>query len=191
MIIGEALFRDDGLDRYLRAQVGAIDDYVRQHVNKADLEDTDAEIARRLLPAARVEPLVVDFDHPEKDTREARVQVHDVFDGPVTINGVRATRSFAFTGDAGLFLLRTNPWSTGLPHGEIGRGRITIGIEGRNDPETLKREIDRQEQLLREYVGHSKAQIDRHNAELERLLIETIARRRKTLTDIDALKDLI
>lgn len=190
MIVGEVLFRDRDLDSYLRAQVAAVDNHVRQHVGKADLEASDAEIAGRLLPAARVEPLIVDFDHPTKDAREARVQVHDTFDGPVTINGVRATRSFNFTGDAELFQLRPSPWSNS-PHGEVRGGRITIGIEGRNDPETLKREIDRQEQLLREYVGHSKAQIDRHNAELERLLIGAIARRRKTLTDIDALKDLI
>lgn len=77
----------------------------------------------------------------------------------------------------GLFGLRANPGSTGLPHGEIGGGRITIGIEGRNDPETLKRETDRQEQFLREFVGQSLAQIDRRNAELERLLPEAIARR--------------
>ncbi|MBT1159824.1 hypothetical protein J1C56_30175 [Aminobacter anthyllidis] len=55
----------------------------------------------------------------------------------------------------------------------------------------MKREIDSQEQTLREYVGRSKAQVDAHNAKLEALLIEAIARRRKALVGIDALKDRI
>jgi hypothetical protein len=191
VIIGEALFRTNDLDSYLRAQVGAVDNHVRDHVTKADLAKTDAEIAQALLPGARVEKLQVDFEHPQKDVREARVQVHDVFDGRVTIDGVRATRSFAFTGDPGLFQLRTNPWSTSLPHGEVRGGRITIGMEGRNDAETLKREIDREEKTLREYVERSGAQIDAHNAQLEGLLTAAIARRRQTLAGIDALKDQI
>lgn len=191
MLIGEALFRNGDLDNYLRAKIADVDNYVRQHVAKADLEKTDAEIAQRLLLAARVVPLVVDFDHPEKDVREAHVQGHDVINGRVTINGVRATRSFVFTGDADLFQLRTNPWSSGIPHGEVRGNTVIIGIEGRPDPDGLKTEIDRQEQYLREYVELSRAQIDRHNTALGRTFIEAIARRRQTLVGIEALKDRI
>lgn len=191
MIIGNALFLDRDLDSYLRAQVGAVDNHVRQHVSKADLVNTDAEIAQRLLPAARVEPLQVDFDNPQKDVSETRVQVRDHFSGTVVIDGVRATRSFAFTGDPGLFRLRTNPYSSVLPHGEIRNGRVVIGMEYRNDPETLKREIDSQERILREYVGYSKTQVDTHNHQLEALLTAAVARRRQTLAGVDALKDLI
>ncbi|MER8512929.1 hypothetical protein NKH47_08245 [Mesorhizobium sp. M1060] len=191
MIIGSALFLKNDLDNYLRAQVGAVGEHVRKTVSKADLSKTDAEIAQQHLPAARVEPLQVDFENPQKDVSEARVRVNDVFDGAVTIDGVRATRSFAFTGDQDLFSLRTNPYSSVLPHGLVRDGRIVIGMEGRNDAETLKREIDRQEQILREYVGNSKAQVDAHNARLEALLTAAIAHRRQTLVGIDALKDRI
>ncbi|UCI05680.1 hypothetical protein [Mesorhizobium sp. B1-1-8] len=191
MIIGEALFRKNDLDNYLRAQVGAIDEHVRKNVTKADLGKTDAEITQQHLPGARVEPLQVDFENPQKDVSETRVQVHDVFDGAVMIDGVRATRSFAFTGEPALFSLKTNPYSSVLPHGLVTGGRIVIGMEGRNDAETLKREIDSQEQTLRVYVGYSKAQVDAHNAKLEALLTDAIARRRKALDAIDALKDRI
>ncbi|MGX5806039.1 hypothetical protein ACWGS9_33240 [Bradyrhizobium sp. Arg314] len=191
MIIGEALFRKNGLDNYLRAQVGAVEEHVRKNVTKVDLSKTDAEITRQHLPNARVEPLQVDFENPQKDVSEARVRVHDGFDGAVIIDGVRATRSFAFTGEPALFSLKTNPYSSVLPYGLITGGRIVIGMEGRNDAETLKRDIDRQEQILREYVGYSKAQVDAHNAQLETLLTEAIARRRKALDAIDALKGRI
>ena len=164
---------------------------MRKHVTKADLAKADVEIAQRLLPAALVEPLVVDFENPQKDVREARVQVRDFFDGMVMIDGVRAARSFAFSGDPDLFRLRTNPWSTALPYGEVRGSRVTIGMEGRNDPDMLKQEIERQERILREYVGYSKAQVDKHNADLERLLIEAVARRRQTLIALDALREQI
>lgn len=86
MIIGDALFRNNDLDNYLRAQVGAVDEHVRKTVSKTDLGKTDSEIAQQHLPSARVEPLQVDFENPQKDVSEARVRVHDVFDG-----GARST----------------------------------------------------------------------------------------------------
>lgn len=191
LIIGSPLFRNNDLDSYLRAQVGAIDNHVRQNVGNEELGKTDAEIAAGMMAEARVEPLHVDFDNPKKEAREARVQVSDTFSGRVTIDGVRATRSFAFTGDAGLFNLRTNPFSSVLPYGEVQSGRVTIGLEGSNDPETLKREIDRQEEILRQYVGYSKAQIDAHNAALEGPLTAAIARRRAHLASIGDLASKI
>ncbi|TCM51043.1 hypothetical protein C8J36_11050 [Rhizobium sp. PP-F2F-G48] len=191
MIIGKPLFRNNDLDGYLRAQVGAIDDHVRRNIGKDDLTKIDAEIVKSMMTEARVEPLQVEFDNPNKEAREARVQVSDTFSGRVTIDGVRATRSFAFTGDAGLFNLRTNPYSSVLPYGEVQAGRVTIGMEGRNDPETLKREIDRQEEILRQYVGYSKAQVDAHNNTLEGLLTASIGRRRAHLANINDLASKI
>lgn len=191
MIIGNVLFLEESLDRYLRAQEGAVDNHVRQKVSRVDLIKSDAEIVHALLPDARVAPLKVDFDNPQKDVQEARVRVHDMFDGMVEIDGVRATRSFAFTGDPGLFRLRTNPYSTTLPHGEISIRRVIIGMSGRNDAETLKREIDRQEQLLREYVETSTKQIEVHNDKLGALLGEAVASRRQQLASLEDLKNRI
>lgn len=191
MIIGNPLFRNNDLDGYLRGQVGAIDEHVRRNVTKNDLVRTDAEIAQSMLAEAKVEPLVVDFDNPAKAVREARVQVKDMFSGPVTIDGVRATRSFSFSGDARLFDLRTNPYTSVLPYGEVTSGSVTIGMEGRSDPERLKREIDRQEEILREYVGYARSQVDAHNSRLEDLLAAAISRRRAHLTSIDDLASKI
>jgi hypothetical protein len=191
LIIGNPLFRKNDLDSYLRAQLGAIDEHVRKSVGKNDLARSDAEIAQSLMAEAQVTPLIVDFENPMKAAREARVQVNDMFNGRVTIDGVCATRSFSFTGDRGLFDLRTNPYSSVLPYGDINGGRVTIGMEGRNEPETLKQEIDRQENILREYVGYAKAQVDAHNAKLEGMLVDAIARRRAHLASIDDLANKI
>lgn len=191
MLVGGPLFLNADLDSYLRAQVAAIDEHVRTHVSTLHLEKTDIEIAEGLLPGACVAPLIVDFDHPQKDVREARTQINDAFHGRISIDGVRATRTFAFTGDSHLFHARTNPWSTTVPHGEIRGGSITIGVEGRNDPDTLRGELDRQEHLLRDCIENSRKQIERHNNDLKSLLTDAIARRRKTLEDIESLRNKI
>jgi hypothetical protein len=190
LIIGEILFFRGNLDDYLRGEVETIDEYVRQHASRGDLDRSDAAIAAGLLPRALVAPLVVDFDNPQKRVSEVRVTVRD-FGEDVEINGVRAERSFAFTGDAGLFELRTNPFTTVFPHGIVSGGRVTIGMEGRNDADMLKAEIDRTERLLREYVGRSRVQVDTHNRALEGLLAEAVARRRTTLAGLDDLKNRI
>ncbi|SDG98247.1 hypothetical protein [Pelagibacterium luteolum] len=57
MIIGNVLFLEESLDRYLRAQEGAVDNHVRQKVSRVDLITSDAEIVYALLPEARVAPL--------------------------------------------------------------------------------------------------------------------------------------
>jgi Asp-tRNA(Asn)/Glu-tRNA(Gln) amidotransferase A subunit family amidase len=87
--------------------------------------------------------------------------------------------------------LRTNPYSTTLPHGEISNRRVIIGMSGRNDAETLKREIDRQEQLLREYVETSTKQIEAYNDKLGALLGEAVASRRQQLASLEDLKNRI
>jgi hypothetical protein len=190
VIIGDILFFRGDLDGYLRGEVEFIEEHVRHHVGRGDLDSSDAEIVAGLSPRAIVAPLIVDFDNPQKKVSEVRVTVRD-FGEDIKINGVRAERSFAFTGDAGLFELRTNPFATVFPHGVVSGGRVTIGMEGRNDPEMLKAEIDRTERSLREYVGWSRAQVDAHNQTLKGLLTEAVARRRKTLAGLDDLKNRI
>jgi len=192
MIIGDALFAERDLDNYLRGQKAAVDGHVRKHVQSKELQTSDdMTIVKRLLPDGLVAGLDVDFDNPVKDLKEARVTVRDHFHGNVEINGVRATRSFAFKGDQRLFSLLTNPYSMSLPHGRVVGNRIEIGMEGRPDAETLKREIDRNEQLLREFVAWSTHQVEEHNRQLEGLLTKAVAARRAELDRFSDLKNSI
>ncbi|WP_378946648.1 hypothetical protein [Mesorhizobium sp. ANAO-SY3R2] len=164
---------------------------MRQMIAKADLVKTDAEIVQLLLPGACVEPLEIDFDRAEKNVREVRVTVNDAFHGQVQIDGVRATRSFPFRGDRMLFTLRPNQWSSAIPYAEVGQASITIGIEGRNNAETIKQELDRQQKILGEYTEWSTTLINQHNARLEGLLAAAVARRREHLASLEDLKSRI
>ena len=189
MYVGEALFRNSSLSDYLRGQVSAIDNHVRNSLNKSDLSKTDAEIVDQMLAQARVAPLAVDFDHPEKDVREARIQVGDVFGGRGMVDGVIATRRYRFTGQAELFGMRPSSWSTMLPYGRVEFDHVVIGWSGRgDDAEAIKTELDSQEKTLREYVGNSVRQIEEHNQQLQGLLAQAVANRRQQLQGLDDLK---
>ncbi|MDL2409956.1 hypothetical protein PY650_30940 [Rhizobium calliandrae] len=189
MIIGDPLFWDRSLGSYLDAQVGAVDNHVRQHMTSAHLEMDDDAIVAMMLPGGKVGSLNVDFDNPDRDVKEQQVRVRDHFRGEVVIDGVRVTKSFRFSGDRAVFTLRPSSFDTSPPHGYVRDGYVTLGYEGHNDPETIKRLIAEQEAQLRKYVGQSKVEVDAHDARLPVLLKAAVERRRKALTEIEMLKD--
>ncbi len=189
-MFGDWLFRTGDLGDYLRQQDAAIEPHIRQHVHKGDLVRTDEEIADQQLVQALVEPLKVDFEHPTKKVAERRINLPDGFGGWDEVDGVCATRAFSFTGDSSLFRLRPNQFSSG-PRGEVRGNSVVVGAVGRNDPASLKQELDRQEAALREYVGNSNSQVASHNATLKSKIMEAVARRRRQLGELDKLKDLL
>lgn len=153
---------------------------------------SDAEIAEGMMGQARVEPLVVDFANPQKNVSETQVEVHDVFSGRVRINGVLATRSYSFSGMRELFDMRPSRFSTLLPHGQVDHKQVTIGWSGRGDNvDEIKAELDRQEKVLREYVGYSQHEVEGHNQQLLGQLASSVAERRRQLTKLDDLRDRI
>ena len=192
LVIGKPLFREGDLSNYLRAQEGAIESHVRTTVTKSDLSKSDAEIIAGMMPGARVNPIAISFDAVQKSVAEARIAVNDHFSGRVQIDGVRATRTFPFSGDAKLFDLRPNQWTTVLPYAEVRSGQVVIGFEGRaDDPESLRQELDRQEKYLSDYVEWSTKQVGEHNVRLEAMLGEAVARRRQHLSSLDDLASRI
>ncbi|MDX0413887.1 hypothetical protein GOC69_24070 [Sinorhizobium medicae] len=189
MIIGDVLFWKNQLSNYLQAQVNAVEAHVHKHMTAADLDQSDDEIAARMLEAAIVGSLSIDFDNPEREVKERRVTVRDHFSGNVTIDGVRVTKSFAFTGHAELFYLRPSTFDSGPPHGTVQAGRIILGYEGRNDPDGIKRSIAEQENQLKQYATWSKAEVEAHEARLPGLLKNAVERRRKSLQELNKLSD--
>lgn len=175
--IGDAIFANGDLGSYLQAKVSSIEVHIRKGAGETDLKGKDADFAPAILLAVRVQPLEVDFDHAVKKVDEVRIFVRDAFDGPlVAFEGVKVTKSFRFSGDARLFSLRPRLLSN-IPQGQIKDGHVIIGVEGRSEPNKLRREIDRQEQFLRECVTRSTAQINRYNAHLPRLIEAAVSNR--------------
>lgn len=190
MHIGEPLFIGGELSSYFAQNIAGlkpfIDEFIAQSPGEKDEEKLIAEIAVQ----AAIEPLSIDFDSVTKDVQSARVSVRD-FGRDIEIDGVRATRTFPFSGDGGLFQLRPNRWSSVLPYGIVSRHRITIGLEDRNDPATLKSYLDGQQNMLHEYVSWQHENIEEHNRSLPLKIEALVEARLKHLRGVEHLKDLI
>lgn len=191
MYVGEALFREMDLDDYLRNQIAAIDPFVAERLARSGIVADEEKFVSGLVHEGKVEPLAINFDAPVKNVEEAKVEVQGHGRRMVEIDGVRATRAYPFTGMADLFRMRPNPFSSMLPYGYVNGDHIVIGIEGRRDADAIKRELDQIEKTMRDYVGAQRQQIERHNAGLDKAIRESLARRRKRLSEIEDMKDKI
>ncbi|MGO7975793.1 hypothetical protein ACC705_32935 [Rhizobium ruizarguesonis] len=187
MITGNVLFGKGDLGAYLRGEVAAIDDHVRRHMNATQLELDDDVLAAAMMEDAKVGSLSIDFENPEKSTEEIKVVVKDNFRGSVEIEGVRVTKSFAFSGDAGLFNMAPSKTDSSRPRGVVDHGRVKVVYEGRRDPDAIKSSIADQEAQLRRYIEWSREEVDAHDQSLPRLLKAAIVRRRKVLGEIGEL----
>ncbi|PPC99397.1 MAG: hypothetical protein CTY31_10640 [Hyphomicrobium sp.] len=190
MVIGEALFVKGSLSSYFDQQVAALRPFVEKFLGSHAGESDETKIVQAILAEARVEPLKVDFSAASKDVQSAKVRIRD-FGRDIEIDGVRATRTYPFTGDAGLFRLQPNTWTSVVPYGLVTGNRITIGIEDRNDPPSLKGHLDSQEELLRKYIDWQSANIEEHNRSLKPKIESLVAARLKHLDGVAKLKDMI
>ncbi|MDV4182959.1 hypothetical protein R1521_31070 [Rhizobium brockwellii] len=186
MIIGNVLFGKGNLGAFLRREVDAIDDHVRGNVTAAELEMDDDALTAAMMADAKVGSLSVDFENPERNTEEIKVVVSDHF-GSANIDGVRVTKSFAFSGNADLFDLAPSKYDSSRPRGVLEYGRVKIVYEGRRDPDAIKNSFADQEAQLRRYLEWSKEEVDAHDQNLPRRLKAAIEQRRKVLGEIGKL----
>lgn len=189
MIVGNPLFVRGSLSSYLSHQDDALRPFVEKFLSSHSDRQDDA-LVQAILGEARIEPLTVSFDQVTKDAKSAKISMRD-YGRDIEFDGVCVTRSYPFTGEPDLFELRPNTFTSVIPYGVVERHTVTIGLEDRNDPPTLKAELDRQEQLLKEYVDWQRPTIDAHNAALKQKIERLVADRRKHLEDVENLKDLI
>lgn len=187
---GNPLFYANNLDQYLRSQLAGLEAHLSKNVQSRHLAESDDEIVTRLLPEARVGALKVDFENPIRDVQEAQVQVSDQFrGGSITIAGVRATKSFPYTGDQALFDMKPNRFTMRLPYGIVSRTHVILTYEGRSDQDAIKREFADTEGVLKFYVEASSQQVEAHDAVLPDMLLTAVQRRRAQLGEVAKIKD--
>ncbi|MHB0951209.1 MAG: hypothetical protein ACYC10_04705 [Allorhizobium sp.] len=191
MSTGDALFRGSDLSDFLGRRELSIQPIVTAQVNASNSLVPDDELAALLAQQLVVQPLVVDFEAVEKSVREARVLVND-FGRRIEIDGIRATRTFPFTGDGQFFYMKPSSYSSMLPYGTIEGNKISIAASGHPDnAERMKQELDREQELLQQYLDSQAKQIGAYNLGLKAKLEYAIAARRKSLGSIDAAKQIL
>jgi hypothetical protein len=91
------------------------------------------EIVEHLFEQIYVEPITIYKDKMIHDREEIKIDVQGrpswfiPRDGPYFVPGIRLTISLPFSGDARLWQLRPNLWSSVLPHGIVKNGFEGIG----------------------------------------------------------------
>jgi prepilin-type processing-associated H-X9-DG protein len=190
MLLGNALFVDGHLSDYLHAQNAALAPYVENIMASQGNDASESELVSTVLEQAAVVPLSVAFDKVTKDVQPAKIRMND-YGRDIEIDGVSATRTYPFTGESEFFRLRPNTFTSVIPYGVISRGSITIGVQGANEPDRLKTEMQRQEGLLRQYVDWQCGQVEEHNRALRPQVERLVGARRKHLEGVAKLKDLL
>ncbi|MGE3993718.1 hypothetical protein [Pseudorhodoplanes sp.] len=187
MYLGEPLFREGALSPFLAHRQQSLREVVEPYMASHPAA-TDDEIVSYISDKMSVRPLDIDFENYAKDVQERKIRVRD-FGRNIEIDGVLASRSYPFTGDAVLFKLTPSTWTTVLPYGRVTHSTVIVGIEGRKDLDALKRELHSLEKMLRDYTGWQKPEIEQFNAGLPGLVQQLVANRRKHQDDIANLRD--
>lgn len=188
MYVGKPLFLEGDLFAYFQHRLANLREAASARVDSANPEASEDELIGQVVRDVAVPALIVDFDHVEKEVIPARVRVTN-YRHEAEIDGVRAIRRFPYSGDGRLLSLRPSSWKSVLPYGDVSRNMITIGVEGANDRNWLKDELDKIEALLREHVEFTNRDIEQHNASLAPKISNHVKARRAYLASIAQMKD--
>lgn len=189
MIVGEPLFVKGSLSSYLQRESEGLRPFVERIMRDNEGLEEEA-LVDLIVTNGSVAPLSIDFASPAKEVKPIKLTLED-YGRRVQIEGVRATKTYPYTGEQILFQLRPNRFTSVIPYGIVSRGTVTIGVEARNDADAIKSQIEQQEKMITEYAEWQKGDIENHNAGLRAKAVAEVRARRKHLEGLDRLKDLI
>lgn len=179
------------LDNQLRTARNAVASMRRDQFLATSIDT----LVEHLVVEYSVTPLTLHEEQRFMDREEAQIDVTGRFDyfqahsGPTIAKGFRFTFFYPFSGDANLWKLRPNTWSTGLPSAEVDarRSLLIIRIENTSSasPEQLKQSLDSQLSNIRNYIGWQAQMLSAFNEQLPRQIRESVENRRKELEQLD------
>ncbi|MRN43485.1 MULTISPECIES: hypothetical protein, partial [unclassified Brucella] len=190
MQYGHYFFHEGTLSEYLSRLGLTIQSRVDAVVGPAIFSASNEEIAKSMVADGMIAPLRINFGSAQTTPHAAKVEVSE-YGRVIEIDGIQVIRRFTFEGDAGLFELEPNAYSSMKPSGEIAGNAVMIAASGyTDDAKQIKEDLDAKTELLRYYVENQQKQIATFSAELEHRLVQLIAQRKKYMTDIEAARGL-
>lgn len=145
--------------------------------------------------------LEIHEDRMTVDQQEGQVVVRSMFgrygDSPMTVPGVHATVIVPFTGEATLWKLQPNTFSSMRPQGAIrargdNAGNLLLHFEARvEELSRIRSELDQQMGLIRQYVGWQSSQVDSSNSQLEPEVRRAVVARKSRLQEQSKLSDML
>jgi hypothetical protein len=196
---GGRLFCDGDLDAVLRQQQAHLQARVEKEDRDYLLNVSEDDYVAHLVSEYTVEvPELEREDVYVESESEARIDVSGdpsrdfSRPGPHYLTGSRVVVAVPFEGDPQVFALRTNPWTSNPPRGDVASGRILLTFEGLSlSPEGVKNGIQSAIDNIEQSLRWASDQIARHNAALEALARSAVqARRAKVLKDRNLVESL-
>lgn len=191
------LFSDGELSSALDAKQNSIRDSVNAVSREQFLATSVDTLVEHLIGPLIIEPLVLHEDQMQMDHSEAQVDVTGRFDydfgdgGRQFTSGHRLTFHIPFTGDAGLWKLRPNMWSTGMPRADVDARRALLTISLTNtsntEPERYQRELESTLQGIRQMVAAQTQMLAQYHGGLDGRVRAVISQRRAEVEKLQGL----
>ena len=190
------LFYEGDLDATLRAYAARIPDLVDSIPKTQLLATPEEDLIEALVSQVEISPLVLYEDGMEMEPKESKIDASQWRDrnpfresGPIYVAGVEVTVSIPFSGDPSLWTLRPSPWSTVFPRGRItppggdGIGYLHLDFAQPIDTpdDALKRQLDKDLQSIRYYVGNQSGQVVAFNNNAPSLIRQQVTARKQRL----------
>lgn len=189
------LFSDGDLQSSLDNQLRTARNAVASMRRDQFLATSIDTLVEHLVAEYSVTPLTLHEEQRTMDKEEAQIDVTGRFDyvqahsGPTMAKGFRFTFFYPYSGDANLWKLRPNTWTSVLPSAEVDarRSLLILRIENTSStsPEQLKQSLESQISSIRGYIGWQAQMVSTFNEQLPRQVRESVEHRRKELEKLD------
>jgi len=153
------------------------------------------EITEIICEKYSLVPPQLDTTNTTVKPREVQIDVsHDRMrhfrdGGPHYVKGTAIDVRVPFNGDAGMFNVKPNTWTTSIPRGRVEGNSIVFTISGTDlTQEKVKASIDRETSEIQKWLGFQEKSVDGFSQQLE-LVVRQAIEVRKTKLSADA--DLI
>lgn len=200
------LFSDGDLDATLRnhgeGSKQKVEGIPKDHFLSIPIDDVVANIVDQLT----IIPLVIYEESMEMEQEEIQIDVsHNSLRnpfgdrGPINVAGIRVTVSIPYSGDRGLWKLRSNSWRSSFPRGKVqspghdGIGQLKIVVQQPIDEpkERIKQELDSQLNDIKFYLRNQKTQIEQYNSSIPSKVEQIVKARRERLKKHDGIADFL
>ncbi len=191
----DLLFNDGSLNDWLQARLRRAVEEARSIPADRVLGVPEADLLEELVERYRVEPPVLHVDRRyTPGAQDVRIDVskdplRDILDRskPFYVSGTRVEVRIPFEGDAELFRLCPNTFTTVFPFGRVEGCELVVWYEAPADflePQRFEQEINRTIRLIQNYLQWVENDCVGFNRQLEQQLEGAIRRRKeKVLQD--------
>ncbi|QFT93199.1 hypothetical protein FIU86_10115 [Roseovarius sp. THAF9] len=179
----------------VEGQKRAARDAASKLTSNAFAEKSIEELAGELCEKYSLEVPALDTENITVKQREVEIDVsnnrmrHFSSGGPQYVKGTAIDVRIPFTGDAQMFKIKPNTWTTSIPRGRVEGNSVVFTISGTNlEQEKVKAEIDRQISEIQTWLGFQQKSKGNFAAELSQIAQQAVEARK---TKIEADADLV